>query len=225
MRSTTLLLGSAFVVFVLALDGVGCNGDASTSGGGSTSSGVTTTSATSASSSGSESSSGTTVSTGGSPSTRVFVTSKTYMGNLGGVAGGDAECKSLAVAAGLGGSWKAWLGETNGMGPSSRFVHSALPYVLVGGTQIASSWTDLTDGMLAAPIDRDETGTAIDVTGVTSVWTGAGPDGTSFSPCCADWTDTASGSGAGSTKRADGGWVFGGGQGCTMLARIYCFEQ
>lgn len=138
--------------------------------------------------------------------------------------GGDAECQSLATSAGLGGTWKAWLGEWSGTSPAARLAHSPIPYVLVGGAQIASSWTDLTDGMLAAPIDRDETGAPIDPS-VVSVWTGAGFDGTAGTPCCTDWTDTNSGAGAGSTTHTDGGWSFVGGQVCTTLARIYCFEQ
>jgi hypothetical protein len=40
-------------------------------------------------------------------SKRVFVTSTTYNGNLGGLAGADAKCQVRADAANLGGTWKA----------------------------------------------------------------------------------------------------------------------
>src|SRR5262249_42934796 len=40
---------------------------------------------------------------------RVFVTSTTHDGNLGGLDGADAICASLAANAGLSGTYKAWL--------------------------------------------------------------------------------------------------------------------
>ena len=40
---------------------------------------------------------------------RVFVSSATYDGALGGHAGADATCQSLATAAALGGTWMAWI--------------------------------------------------------------------------------------------------------------------
>src|SRR3989344_6490978 len=55
----------------------------------------------------------TTTTTVAGGSKRAFVTSATYHGNLGGLAGGDAECQSLANAASLGGIWKAWLSDSS----------------------------------------------------------------------------------------------------------------
>jgi len=45
----------------------------------------------------------------GSVVKRVFVTSGTYQGNLGGVVGADTKCQAAASGAGLGGTWKAVL--------------------------------------------------------------------------------------------------------------------
>ncbi|MCA9638983.1 MAG: DUF4215 domain-containing protein, partial [Myxococcales bacterium] len=81
---------------------------------------------------------------------RVFVTSTLYQGNLGGLAGADAKCQARAQAAGLPGTFLAWLSD-NTNNPNTRFTKSMGPYVLVNGTKIANNYTDLTDGTLLAP--------------------------------------------------------------------------
>ena len=45
---------------------------------------------------------------------KVFVTSTVHDGNLGGLVGADAICNSLASAAGLAGTYKAWLSDGSG---------------------------------------------------------------------------------------------------------------
>lgn len=62
----------------------------------------------------------------------VFVTSQTYTGNLGGLAGADAQCNLLAKAAGLEGSYLAWLSDAT-ESPSTRFnAYEYNTYVLTG---------------------------------------------------------------------------------------------
>jgi hypothetical protein len=74
---------------------------------------------------------------------RVFVSSETYTGDLGGLDGADAKCQALADAAHLGGTFKAWL-STSTVDAADRLTHSTRPYTLVDGTLIANDWTDLT---------------------------------------------------------------------------------
>ena len=89
---------------------------------------------------------------------RVFVTSTTHDGNLGGLAGADAICQARAAAAGLPGTYLAWLSDGSAS-PATRFLtQSAGPYRLVNGTTIADDWADLTSGDLDAPINITETG-------------------------------------------------------------------
>jgi cysteine-rich repeat protein len=45
-------------------------------------------------------------------------------GNLGGLGGGDGKCQTLANAAKLGGTFKAWISNNN-LNPQNRFVHSS----------------------------------------------------------------------------------------------------
>ena len=121
----------------------------------------------------------------------VFVTSTTATGNLGGALGANTTCKNLAVAAGLGGTWAAWLSD-NPTGPNAiDRVSSAGPWHLVGsGELVAQTKTDLSSGTLKHAIDRDEKGVAV----VSSrVWTGTGTDGKYNSNDCDKWTTGNSG--------------------------------
>src|SRR5205823_203503 len=77
----------------------------------------------------------------------VFVTSTSYDGNLGGLTGGDAKCQARAVAAGLAGTYKAWLcsGSTSA---ASRLSHlSTGDYVRLDGAVLANGWAGLTDDL------------------------------------------------------------------------------
>ena len=89
----------------------------------------------------------------------VFVTSSGFFGNLGGTAGGDTDCNNAASAAGLSGTYKAWLSTTaTGDNPASSFTQSTIPYVLRDNTQVAANWTALVSGTLDHAIDEDEHG-------------------------------------------------------------------
>lgn len=56
---------------------------------------------------------------------RVFITSTAYTGDLGGLEGGDAKCQLAADAAGLGGSFVAWLSMSFlGAGDDSFEIHA-----------------------------------------------------------------------------------------------------
>jgi hypothetical protein len=163
---------------------------------------------------------------GGAPSERrVFVTSQTYTGALGGIAGADDACVALAGAAALGGQWKAWVGDGIDA-PVTTFVQSRVPYVLVGGPTVAADWADLTDGTLAAAIDRDETGSAVDAAGNTHVWTGASTTGTPLPYHCEGWTTTTPDfTPRGLFTATDSAWVMSGPDPCATANRLYCFEQ
>ena len=156
------------------------------------------------------------------PAKRVFVTSTTTKGGLGGTTGADAICAGRATAAGLAGTFKAWLSVT-GDGPATRFTQSAVPYRLVDGTLVANDWTDLTDGTLAHAIDVDESGTHV----AADVWTGTGAAGGPLALNCTDFTDSTAGSigTCGNTASTSSGWTQSSTPGCGLALRLYCFEQ
>jgi len=161
---------------------------------------------------------------------RVFVTSQLYTGNFGGLAGADARCQERADAAGLGGTYMAWLSDNTGS-PSTRFTRSSVPYVLVDGTVVADNWTDLTDGTIDAPINRTELNGAPpngDMTCTSvSVWTNTRTDGTQWNPgnSCNNWTGTGSAL-WGYFTLASAEWTTACQGGiCTWREPIYCFQQ
>lgn len=170
----------------------------------------------------------------------VFVSSSAHSGNLGGVAGADAICQGLATNAGLPGTYRAWISDTLGNSPSSRFARSTSPYARVDGTVVANDWADLTDGSIAAAINLTETGGAPPVTTAVCGSTQPVRSHTSasgdFSPygngtACDNWTATTSqtnhhfGSFGQTTNGYwASGWCGTGGT-CDLLYPMYCFQQ
>ena len=158
----------------------------------------------------------------------VFITSQMYQGNLGGLAGADAHCQTLANAAGLTGVFKAWLSDSVNS-PSTRFTHTLHEYILRTGTLVSYSYADLiTTGPLVA-IDIDEKGEGI---GNPAAWTSTNPNGTSrYLPTgtiddCTDWT-SSSNSGRGwtsSTLSGGSNWTLSE-ESCNGQSLLYCFQQ
>jgi Stigma-specific protein, Stig1 len=165
----------------------------------------------------------------------VFVSSALHDGNFGGLAGADAYCQGLAQAAGLPGSYMAWLSDPTGS-PSTRFTPSAYPYMLVDGTKIADDFADLLDGTLDNPINKTELNTAppagfIGVCGnQTHAWSNTNADGTmsSANHHCGQWTGVTGNYGSqwGRWTQTDGDWsLWCGGGNCVLDSSIYCFQQ
>ncbi len=166
---------------------------------------------------------------------RVFVTSESYSGNLGGLDGADAKCQARADAANLPGTYRAWVSDSTGS-PSTRFTQSAIPYKLVDGTLIAGNWADLVDGALVTTITKTEFGGAPPTTnfcgaGQVTVWTNTSANGTmtNASSSCSNWTGGGGGSIWGFATRTDSGWSqwCSGGAcvGAIWVSPLYCFQQ
>jgi uncharacterized surface protein with fasciclin (FAS1) repeats len=169
----------------------------------------------------------------GANTVTVFVTRGVFQGNLGGLTG-DEVCSNAATAAGLSGTWTAWLSDETTDG-RDRIPDGE--YRLVDGTTIvAYDLADLTDGKLKAPIDQDENGNPWS----QSVWTGTRPDGRLYtdafgaSETCNNWTDGTNDFDAvvGNSGAVDGNWTAFGNQApltpqlspCSGFRSLYCFE-
>lgn len=184
-----------------------------------------------------------------SPYRRVFITSKVYAPDFGGLAGADKICNVLATGQGLGGTWAAWLSSTT-VSAASRLEHAIVPYQLLDGTVIATNWTDLTSGSIRHNIDRDETNTFVPLSttwpAYSYAWTATQANGDVMlaSLCCNDWTYASPTNGStyegtmGGPDTYDGGsadheWTVAQSGGCygkgspeaTWVAALYCFEQ
>lgn len=162
---------------------------------------------------------------------RVFVTSKVFTGNLGGLTGADQKCQDAADAAALPGLYKAWL-SVAGESPTERFVHSLVPYRQVDGVEIAKDWNDLTDEQLAAALVVSEfngpagTGMHSCAPIVITVWTGTRASGSAVDGdyFCGDWIGSGEGiSGRGGAT--DSAWTQACIAKCEDQAALYCFEQ
>ncbi len=179
----------------------------------------------------------------------IFKTSTTYNANLGGVAGADSKCQARANAAGLTGTYKAWI-STSSSSPATTFTKYSSPYILTDGTQIASNWNDLTDGSIPnvtggnyPNIHLDEFGNVLPFTpggGYSGCgswlggyfifsWNATNADGTfkpapigQYSNChttCNDWTSTSGGGDV---------WIMWNNSNtldCSAATHLICVEQ
>jgi len=172
---------------------------------------------------------------------RVFLSSATFAGNLGGATGADAKCQALAAAK-LPGTYRAWISDATSS-PSSRFTRSG-PYRLVDGTLVANDWAELTGGKLQHAIDMTESGGAPPAgsgdycgggTQPFGAWTGTGNDGLRTThDSCAGFTSSSftltSQVAFGDPKKTNMQWTTGnclnaGVTYCAKQAALYCFEQ
>lgn len=134
---------------------------------------------------------------------RFFVTSATSVtGNLGGLAGADGRCQSLAAGAGLGAkTWRAYLSverdASNGGQPTNARDRIGVgPWTNVTGVIVAETLADLHTRRGDANLFIDENGTRINGQWPGSpapvqhdILTGSNADGTLMrGATCADWT-------------------------------------
>jgi hypothetical protein len=146
----------------------------------------------------------------------VFVSSARYGGDLGGLAGADAKCAALASAAGLAGTFKAFLFASSGGAPGR--LGAARGWVRPDGKPFADTVADLTAGRILHPPRIDETGADV---GQDWAWSGS-TDGT---VTCDDWVtgaNTMPGRG-GATSGTAGLWVSYELPTCATPHRLYCF--
>jgi len=188
------------------------------------------------------------------PLLKVFVSSETYQGDLGGIVGADLKCQALASDAGLPGTFKAWISNSDGTSPSNSFNRGPYGYHTVGlneivdssldSYQVVNNWDDLIDGTLLRPIDITEQGVFIDsvINETAQVWTATSAVGglqyfenidEPFSGLCqdglgSDWVNTNENiTGTVGTIRTEavGAWTIEQESSCADYKRLYCFEQ
>ena len=165
---------------------------------------------------------------------RIFVTSETYQGNLGGALGADEKCQLLADNAGLDGAFKAWISQSESSSPAQSWEQHMpfRPYYLVDDTKIADDWNHLTntnavDNELHHVINKDENGQLVE-TAPLRVWTNTNWDGNRVSTDnCNGWTKSGKDwtSKYGSIESTSHNWSWAGGMRCNWLGRLYCIQQ
>jgi hypothetical protein len=170
------------------------------------------------------------VCTGGKCGHRVFVTNATSASNFG---SGDSICQTAAEQRNLSGTFVAWVSRPSvGTTPETTLVNDGAPYVLLDGSVIATSWTDLTDGTnLAVTISLTEYGQPYTGTNLL-VWTNTTTAGqtaaTASDQNCFSFTIAGSGYTAvvGRLDRRDAMWTNASTANCySDSAHLYCFEN
>jgi hypothetical protein len=121
--------------------------------------------------------------------------------DLGGLAGADAHCQSLAKSAGAGGKkWHAYL-STNSINARDRIGKG--PWKNAKGEEIANSLDDLhANSRISKQTGLDEKGNAVNGRGDSpnrhDILTGSGPDGRAIKgdqdTTCGNWTKSGEGS-------------------------------
>lgn len=177
----------------------------------------------------------------------VFITSTTHTGDLmtegggaTGLDGADNICNARAQAAGLPGTYTAWLSDSTA-NAKDRVTQSAGPYhlPLAGaaiGEKVADDFADIlacpgifpNEDCLDFPIKRDETGTLLTSVGIRA-WTGTRQTGNFFGEAthCSNWTDGTGGF-IGRVGRAfltGSPWTSDDSKLCNESRALYCFQD
>jgi hypothetical protein len=150
---------------------------------------------------------------------RMFVTSTTQTGNLGGLAGADAICRTRALAAGLSGTYVAWL-STSTVNAIDRLA-SASGWVRVDGRPVFNTRADIVAGASQYRPTMNEFGATSED---QFLHTGTAGNGTATGTLCLDWSTTiGAGVAAGRNRFSGRQWTNGSTNSCAGASPIYCF--
>lgn len=158
---------------------------------------------------------------------RVFITSSTFSGSLGGLTGADSVCQNLAQSAGLELSYKAILSSDSISASARIFLTGAIYSIDSSGVKvkITESGGDLWQSggfpELVNFITLDEFG--LNTTG--NVWTGSNDNGSSAGAgqSCTSWSGSGSGR-VGTIGGSNGAWLDNSTQSCSNFFHLYCIS-
>ena len=161
----------------------------------------------------------------------VFLSSNSFSGDLtptdseeAGLARADDNCQHLAEAAGLPGLYMAWL-SNDAEAPATRFHLTDFTgeFLRTDQGRIAHGWSDLIDGSIIEPINRDQYG--IEHTAVP-VWTSTNSDGEDQNNNhCNNWSSQQGSQGyVGSSSHITSAWTNSASAKCNSSAHLYCFQ-
>jgi hypothetical protein len=150
---------------------------------------------------------------------RFFTTSAAYPPTLGGLAGADGLCNTVAAGANLGGRWIAWL--SDGSKNAIDRVTDVGPWFRLDGMKLFNNKANMAGSALAT--------TAVNENGMFvggTVWTGTNTGGTGAASNCISWTSGSSFDEGmqGETSSATL-WTQDGVGNCNSTAHLYCIEQ
>jgi hypothetical protein len=151
-----------------------------------------------------------------------FITSTYYSGDLGGIDGANAKCNDQALAAGLDGTFIAYLQSSLQIDPTAGLKNSR-GWVSVKGEWIAETRQQIAAAELRNVLNRTEFGDSFNSpTDALFTWSGVGGAN------CTDWRDQQPTSTGGVRRMAGWGGLSGGfgtdPKACDVPHRLACFE-
>ncbi len=162
--------------------------------------------------------------------TIMFVTSKTYQGDFGGVDQADQICQGLAQDAQRPGTYRAYLSystsTTTHVSADERFANVS-GWVLVNGEKVMQTSDQMWKGVLTAP-SRTEKDEDVAQSQEVTVWTGTYYTGVWWGHECAPqgqfgpWTYLPGDGGVGVATATDNSVVYDRYRACDSAQRLYC---
>lgn len=159
---------------------------------------------------------------------RIFVTSSSFNGNLGGLSGANSLCNTAARGAGLSLNYSAIL-STSSSDAETRLNITGNVFIFTDETTpqlVASSGVALWEAnfnSLNSAVNRDELFNIV----TANAWTGTGVEGRFIAGNgCDNWTSNSGGEDGfvGDSGRVDEQWVEGLPIACSFTHRLYCIS-
>jgi hypothetical protein len=164
------------------------------------------------------------------PQSYMFVTSSLIVpGHLNGVAGADTECTNRATAAGLPGTYRAWISDKTAAAAIDANTRIGTGgWVRTDGRPFAPSLAGLktvSGQIVYYPPRVDENGNDLGPTRIV-VGTGGNSDGTNFGAQCGNYTTTLGSMYIGLAAGGSGYWAYNelDSTGCGDAMHLYCFR-
>ncbi len=156
---------------------------------------------------------------------RIFTTTLTYTGNLGGLTGADAKCQAQADSASLTGTWKAILSDSGTNASGRLSFASGIDFTNMLGTTVATSAADLWDGTISDAVNFDQ----LTAPRGHTVWTGSAFSGLGAAEHCLDWSSTNNAQtgryGNPSDSSTPNNWLSSGTITCDLSQALLCVAQ
>jgi hypothetical protein len=153
----------------------------------------------------------------------IFVTSLAFIGAFGGVSGADTKCQVVADNATSprvkGRKFVAWIGTVT-QPATTRHVHGSQSYVRTDGLVVASTFQDLTDGLILNSLNADENIN----TSAGFAWTGTTTSGEPATANCNGWLDSSGVGQTGAVTASSGAWTEDHAASCIESNHLYCIE-
>ena len=160
---------------------------------------------------------------------RIFVTSSTYNGNLGGLIGADIICTTVAGFGGISGSYRAVMSSSTESANTRLDIDGAVYMkTAAGNVTVATSGDRFWNNDLANPINVDENEATLGA--MQGPWTGTNPSGgtSGIGLTCTDWSignNSVLGSTGDTSTTASALWVNANGFTCEEMRPLYCIEE